>query len=391
MSKTTNGCLSALALFWTAPLAAAGFNIVVTGDSNATALAPNRMTWAMQAQAVGGKATSIASGGSNAPLYAGLLLDINHLPTPAFHNQAVEALIGPVYGYGPLYGSVIEANPDPDAVIIMLGTTDAYIEPLVPQVWPIYQTIMSQMYGFLTTTPTPSGKYPAVFVTSPLPILSNTNDSLNAQADSFLTSTMIPWIESTVETLQDQGRNIHFVDVNAAIRQQANWQSWYSDDGKTPGFYHLYAQNAVGYTWLTSYLLNSILDVHAGDANLDGQLDGVDYVAWADHFGKSGNWSQGDFNHDGVVDGVDYVIWADRFNAASTAQPLTKSSGNVPTARGLELVSVPEPGTANLALLAIATATLVWRLGLVGCSRNRCGRRAAGPRKACAPMRRPVF
>ena len=356
--------LLALAQFWAATLGAAGLNVVVTGDSNATAVGPSRLTWAMQVQSVAGKATAIASGGSNAPLYAGLLLDVNHHPDPAFHNQAVEALNGPVYGYSSiyLYGSVIDPNPDPDAVIIMLGTIDAYVAPLVPAVWPIYQSIMTQVYDYLTTTPTPSGKYPDIFVAAPLPILSSPITSLNADADAFLTSTMIPWMESTVAEFQDQGRKIHFVDVNAAIRQQPNWQNWYSENGQTPGYFHLWGQNAVGYTWLTNYLLNSILDVHAGDANLDGLIDGVDYVAWADHFSAPGNWSQGDFNHDGLVDGVDYIIWADQFAAANALAPLATSGTHIPAAFGPSAVTVPEPGTATLSLLTIATAVLFRRL-----------------------------
>jgi hypothetical protein len=361
VSKISSFWLFALAPFCASPLAAAGLNIVVTGDSNATAVGPSRLTWAMQAQSVAGKATAIASGGSNAPLYAGLLLDLNHHPDPAFHNQAVEALNGPVYGYSSiyLYGSVIDPNPDPDAVIIMLGTTDAYVAPLVPAVWPIYQTIMTQVYDYLTTTPTPSGKYPDIFVAAPLPILSSPITSLNADADAFLTTTMIPWIESTVEMFQAAGRKIHFVDVNDAIRQQPNWQNWYSENGQTPGYFHLWGQNAAGYTWLTNYLLNSILDVHAGDANLDGFIDGIDYVAWADHFGAAGNWSQGDFNHDGIVNGIDYVIWADQFNAASAAQSLASSGEISPSALGRETMTVPEPGTATMCLMAIATAILI--------------------------------
>jgi hypothetical protein len=392
VSKSISFWLFALALLHPAQLEAAGLNIVVTGDSNGTAVGPVRMSFAMQAQGVGGKSTAIASGGSNAPLYAGLLLDINHRPYPAFHNQAIEALNGPVYGNGAqyLYGSVIEPNPDPDAVIIMLGTSDAYVAPLVPAVWPIYQTIMSQVYDYLTSTPTPSGKYPDIFVTSPLPILSDSDDSLTAQADSFLTSTMSPWIESTVEALQEEGRKIHFVDVNSAIRQQPNWQNWYSDNGQTPGYFHLYGQNAIGYTWLSNYLLNSILDVHAGDANLDGQFDGIDYVAWADHFGASGNWSQGDFNHDGIVDGLDYVIWSDRFDGAGVS-PSLMTSGERVTLGGSDTMPVPEPETAHLSLLAVATVMLFRRRRLAAFRRNQSRWRAAETQKTCAGEILPVF
>jgi plastocyanin len=48
-----------------------------------------------------------------------------------------------------------------------------------------------------------------------------------------------------------------------------------------------------------------------GDANGDGTVDGIDYVAWLSHYSQTtsrGN-IDGDFNTDTRVDGVDYVIW----------------------------------------------------------------------------------
>ncbi len=61
-----------------------------------------------------------------------------------------------------------------------------------------------------------------------------------------------------------------------------------------------------------------------GDANHDHYVDGLDYVAWADHFGQDGGWLHGDFNHDGHVDGLDYIAWADHFNPHGVA--LAKAS-----------------------------------------------------------------
>ncbi|MEM8678238.1 MAG: choice-of-anchor Q domain-containing protein [Planctomycetota bacterium] len=47
-----------------------------------------------------------------------------------------------------------------------------------------------------------------------------------------------------------------------------------------------------------------------GDANLDGSVDGQDFIAWNAHkFTATGTWSQGDFNADGQTDGQDFVIW----------------------------------------------------------------------------------
>lgn len=47
-----------------------------------------------------------------------------------------------------------------------------------------------------------------------------------------------------------------------------------------------------------------------GDANLDGVVDGLDFLHWNTHkFTHTAAWSAGDFNADGAVDGSDFVIW----------------------------------------------------------------------------------
>ncbi len=48
-----------------------------------------------------------------------------------------------------------------------------------------------------------------------------------------------------------------------------------------------------------------------GDANCDGKIDGVDYVAWLSHYNQltSNGPKDGDFNKDTKVDGIDFVIW----------------------------------------------------------------------------------
>lgn len=56
-----------------------------------------------------------------------------------------------------------------------------------------------------------------------------------------------------------------------------------------------------------------------GDSNLDGVVDGQDFIAWNGHkFQQSARWSEGDFNADGVVDGQDFILWnGNKFMAAS--------------------------------------------------------------------------
>ncbi|MEM8678236.1 MAG: choice-of-anchor Q domain-containing protein [Planctomycetota bacterium] len=47
-----------------------------------------------------------------------------------------------------------------------------------------------------------------------------------------------------------------------------------------------------------------------GDANLDGVVDGQDFIIWNQHrFTATAAWSQADFNADGQTDGQDFVIW----------------------------------------------------------------------------------
>lgn len=47
-----------------------------------------------------------------------------------------------------------------------------------------------------------------------------------------------------------------------------------------------------------------------GDANLDGVVDGLDFIDWNRYkFTSVAAWSVGDFNADGMVDEADFVIW----------------------------------------------------------------------------------
>lgn len=56
-----------------------------------------------------------------------------------------------------------------------------------------------------------------------------------------------------------------------------------------------------------------------GDANLDGTVDGVDFLRWNAHkFGPlHAGYCGGDFNANGVVDGLDFILWnANKFSSA---------------------------------------------------------------------------
>ena len=74
------------------------------------------------------------------------------------------------------------------------------------------------------------------------------------------------------------------------------------------------------------------------DANLDGIVDGIDFVAWNDNkFTATAAWSAGDFNADGAIDGQDFILWNEnKFQAADS------------------LIQVPEPSGFWVWLLAFA-------------------------------------
>ena len=47
-----------------------------------------------------------------------------------------------------------------------------------------------------------------------------------------------------------------------------------------------------------------------GDANLDGVVDGADFVIWnGNKFTSHPSWCAGDFTADGVIDGADFIAW----------------------------------------------------------------------------------
>jgi hypothetical protein len=47
-----------------------------------------------------------------------------------------------------------------------------------------------------------------------------------------------------------------------------------------------------------------------GDANLDGFVDGLDFIVWNENrFTAEAAWCSGDFNADGFVDGMDFILW----------------------------------------------------------------------------------
>ena len=96
------------------------------------------------------------------------------------------------------------------------------------------------------------------------------------------------------------------------------------------------AGGAIGYldhgegTTLVRYTL-------AGDANLDGKVNALDFDALASNFGGAGSfWTQGDFNYDGAVTSMDFVALAMNFNSTlpavfNSSQPVSDNAASAPT------------------------------------------------------------
>ncbi len=73
-----------------------------------------------------------------------------------------------------------------------------------------------------------------------------------------------------------------------------------------------------------------------GDVNLDGAVDGADFLAWQRGVGMADpSYSDGDLNGDGAVDGADLDVWRGAFGAAASAAT----------------ASVPECGAMLLAIM----------------------------------------
>ena len=65
-----------------------------------------------------------------------------------------------------------------------------------------------------------------------------------------------------------------------------------------------------------------------GDANLDGFVDGTDFIEWNNNkFTGTAMWSAGDFNADGFVDGVDFISWNNNKFAAADGIAVPEPTG----------------------------------------------------------------
>jgi T5SS/PEP-CTERM-associated repeat protein len=113
--------------------------------------------------------------------------------------------------------------------------------------------------------------------------------------------------------------------------------------------------HGVTYDYAQDRVLVSLTQGLEGDLNLDGQLSGLDFLAWQRASGSTCEAGMGaDANCDGVVDGADLAVWRTAVAAASASQ-------------GAAQAAVPEPASWGLAIVGVVAG-----LG-AGC-RRRVGR-----------------
>ena len=70
-----------------------------------------------------------------------------------------------------------------------------------------------------------------------------------------------------------------------------------------------------------------------GDANLDGQVDGLDFIEWnRNKFTPVAAWSAGDFTANGFVDGDEFIEWnRNKFLNSDSVAAVPEPSGLLPT------------------------------------------------------------
>ena len=56
-----------------------------------------------------------------------------------------------------------------------------------------------------------------------------------------------------------------------------------------------------------------------GDVNVDGCVDGLDYIAWSNNYQTGTTWLEGDLTGDDITDGLDYIVWSNNYGQGCPA------------------------------------------------------------------------
>lgn len=99
-------------------------------------------------------------------------------------------------------------------------------------------------------------------------------------------------------------------------------------------------------------LITNIARTVNGDFDLDGDVDGVDFLAWQIGASTAGAdfYSQGDANLDGSANGADLAIWSGLYGTVATGATITSNA-----------TVVPEPSTMTLISFVIVSLNLRFR------------------------------
>ncbi|MCA9100935.1 MAG: hypothetical protein KDA63_07300, partial [Planctomycetales bacterium] len=109
----------------------------------------------------------------------------------------------------------------------------------------------------------------------------------------------------------------------------------------------------------------TLAEATPGDANFDGEVDGLDYLVWAENFeNASATVATGDFNGDQFVDGRDLIIWTDNYTGAP-ADLYLYSYTEVQKRLAAGGIAIPEPGASLLTAFALIALALGRRRRLV--------------------------
>ncbi len=150
-------------------------------------------------------------------------------------------------------------------------------------------------------------------------------------------------------TLQLGGANAGRIQL---VDDADNQQDGPGNEALYVGWLVLNAGAAIDFNALALYFRNGGLpkQLFAGDANLDGRVDGLDYLTWSSNYGQGGMaWTDADYNGDTVVDGLDYIAWSGNYLRGGP---------------GGEGMPVPEPGAVALILAGACLILTRRRAGL---------------------------
>ncbi len=130
--------------------------------------------------------------------------------------------------------------------------------------------------------------------------------------------------------LKDRFVDMHFFDIIGA------------QEGETFVIGARAGDGSFGNAGIAGFSFDVLSNVVADNADFDsnGVVDGADFLAWQRGFGGGGGLAGGDANNDGVVDAADLSIWQAQFGAGAAT---------------IAVAAVPEPSTAALAALAVAS------------------------------------